>query len=101
MTDNKLSAEAATRALRAVALPDILKVEDLAQHLGISHEAVRRALREGKLPGRRVGRRWLLSRSALLEWLNAFREDAPARPKGSLHSLPASVRLLRGEKAKR
>lgn len=67
---NILTPEAAARALRAVALPDICRVEDLALPMGLTAGAVRKLLREGRLPGRRVGRRWLVARPALLEWLS-------------------------------
>ena len=61
----------ATQFLRALALPDICQVEDLASHLRQSPAAIRAALRRGQLPGRRVGKRWLISRAALLDWLGS------------------------------
>lgn len=63
----------AVEALRALSLPDICRVEDIAAHLKISQSAVRRLLRTGDIPGRRVGRRWLVSRLALLRWVEAAR----------------------------
>ncbi len=74
MQINQLSPQTAADALRAVALPDVCRVEDLAQHLNISPAAIRRALRRGDIPGRRVGKRWLVARLALVEWL-AVRSD--------------------------
>ena len=79
--------EAAAKALRSVSLPDICRVEDLAHHLGVSQSAVRAALRAGRLPGRRVGRRWLIPRPALLESLRhpeAARSD-PGHTAAGLH----------------
>ena len=70
-----MTPEAAAKALRSVSLPDVVTVDDLACHLRLSPSAVRAALREGRIPGRRVGRRWLISRPALLA---SFAR--PARP---------------------
>lgn len=81
---------AAAQAFRSVALPDICRVEDLASHLQLAPSTIRRALREGRLPGRRLGRRWLVSRSALLEWL---RTDLP----GGASRRPSNLRMVRGE----
>ena len=78
-------------ALRSVALPDFCTASDLAEHLGIAPSTVRRALREGHLPGRRCGRRWLVSRSALVEWL--------ATPEPSKRATP--IRHIRGGTRKR
>ena len=61
--------DATASAFRSVALPDVCRVEDLAHHLNISLAAIRSALRRGDLPGRRVGKRWLVSRQALLDRL--------------------------------
>ena len=66
-------------ALRAVALPDVCRVEDLAEHLDLSPATLRAALRAGVLPGRRLGRQWLISRQALLAWL-AEPEDYGDQP---------------------
>ena len=69
MANAVLSPEAAAKALRAVALPDVCKVEDLAHPLDLTPGAVRKLLRQGRLPGLLVGRRWLGPRPALLRWL--------------------------------
>ena len=69
MNKNALSPEAAAAAIRAVTLPDVCRVEHLAEPFGLTPGAVRKLLRQGRLPGRRVGRRWLVSRRALLRWL--------------------------------
>jgi len=72
--------ELTARALRSVALPDICTDEDLSRVVGIPLPLVRRHLREGRLPGRRCGRRWLVSRRALLGWLEQPEPDAGQRP---------------------
>jgi excisionase family DNA binding protein len=66
--------------LRAKVLPDVLTVEDLAEHLRLSTSAVRAALRRGEIPGRRLGRRWYCDR---LELLAALRPRRDLRVVGS------------------
>ncbi len=44
---------------------DMLTVSEAARRLGRSIEQVRRYLREGKLPGRRIGQQWFIDESAL------------------------------------
>lgn len=43
----------------------LLTVPEVAKRLGRSIEQVRRYLREGKLPGRRIGQQWFVEASAL------------------------------------
>ena len=42
--------------------PDMLSVQETAHLLGRSTEQVRRYLREGVLPGRRIGGQWFIAR---------------------------------------
>jgi excisionase family DNA binding protein len=53
-------------ALRRVALPDVCRVEDLAQHLRLASPTIRRLLRSGTIPGRKLGGRWFVARLDLL-----------------------------------
>ena len=53
-------------AIRAVALPDVLLTEDVARVLRIGVSAARAILRKGIIPAKKIGRRWLVSRSELL-----------------------------------
>ena len=53
---------------------EVLWTEDIALSLKRSGSAVRRLFLLGKLPGRRVGRRWCCPRSAFERWLAG--EDA-------------------------
>jgi excisionase family DNA binding protein len=63
----------------AVALPGtamgetrpVLSVAEAAVLLGISEWLLLQEIRRGTVPHRRCGRRILLSRATLLEWLNA------------------------------
>jgi len=43
-------------------------VEQAARRLDRSFEQVRRYLREGKLPGRRIGQQWFIEKAALSAW---------------------------------
>jgi excisionase family DNA binding protein len=52
------------RAARRAAA-DTLSVEDLAARLGIGRNQTYEAVRAGKIPSLRVGRRWLISRVVL------------------------------------
>lgn len=44
---------------------ELLTVAEVAERLGRSIEQVRRYLREGKLPGRRIGQQWFVEARAL------------------------------------
>lgn len=60
------SIEAAVAATRAIALPDLCSVEDLSRHLRRSASAIRTLLRTGDIPGKKIGRRWVIGRDHLL-----------------------------------
>jgi excisionase family DNA binding protein len=49
--------------------PDVLNVDQVADLLGLGRNTVYEAANRGELPHRRVGRRLLFSRTAVLEWL--------------------------------
>jgi len=58
-------------------------VAALAADLGLSERSTRSALRRGEIPHIRVGRRFILPRSAIAEWLRAAGrniEPGQARP---------------------
>ena len=70
----------ASAALRSISLPDVATVEDLARILRLSRSTIRGHLRAGAIPGRKIGRRWLVSRPALLRWLAEPSSYPPGRP---------------------
>ncbi len=70
-----LSNEAAVAAMRSVALPDVVDVAGLAWHLGLSESEVRAHLRAGRLPGRKIGRRWFVVRQELMAFLVQSRSE--------------------------
>ncbi len=55
--------------VRQIFVPDILLIEDLCRVLRMTPSGARAALRAGRIPGRRLGRRWVVSREALLALL--------------------------------
>ena len=54
-------------------------VAEAARRLGRSIEQVRRYLREGKLPGQRIGQQWFIEEEALAGWLPSRREASASR----------------------
>lgn len=69
----------AAAATRAVMLPEILDVSDLSRWLRCSPATSRRLLRDGVVPGKRIGRRWFVTRDALLTKLRPA--DQRPRPR--------------------
>ena len=47
---------------------DYVTVNEAARRLRRSIEQVRRYLREGRLPGRRIGQQWFIEEEALVRW---------------------------------
>jgi excisionase family DNA binding protein len=80
-------------------MPDreILNIDGAAAFLGVSVKTFSKVLREGDVPGRKVGREWKFSRQALIDWVGDSRSRAyldaadevptaaraPRRPSGS------------------
>ena len=76
-------------------MPDheILNIDGAAAFLGVSVKTFSKVLREGDVPGRKVGREWKFSRQALIDWIGSSRsrafldgneaEPAPAEPTGT------------------
>ncbi|MDF9409743.1 helix-turn-helix domain-containing protein [Pelotomaculum isophthalicicum JI] len=48
-----------------------MNLEEAAEFLRISQTTLKKLLREGEIPARKVGREWRLSRQALLKWLES------------------------------
>ena len=57
------------RELMALLDDQVLDVEGTAQFLGVSPNTVYEYAGRGEIPHRRIGRRFLFSRAALVEWL--------------------------------
>lgn len=52
---------------------EVLQADQVAQLLGVDRKTVYEAAGRGEIPHRRLGRRLLFSRSAILAWLNSCR----------------------------
>ncbi len=51
--------------------PDVLTLEEAAELLRVSVDALRTRAERGEVPGRRLGDEWRFRRDALLDWLAA------------------------------
>ena len=51
--------------------PDVLDVHGTAALLTVSADTVYDLFAKGELPGRKVGRKWLTTRAAVLRWIEA------------------------------
>ena len=49
---------------------ECMRAQEVARRLGISHNLVLRLLREGKLPGFKIGRVWLIRKDQLEQYLD-------------------------------
>jgi len=52
---------------------EIFNLQEAADFLGVSSKTFQKVLREGDVPGRKVGREWKFSRKALTEWVGSGR----------------------------
>ncbi|MGE3542015.1 MAG: helix-turn-helix domain-containing protein [Candidatus Tectimicrobiota bacterium] len=57
--------------------PEVLDVHLAAQLLTVSADTVYDLFQRGDLPGRKVGRKWLTTKTAVLKWLE---QSGAARP---------------------
>ena len=48
---------------------EILNIDEAAVLLGVSTKTFAKVLREGEIPGRKIGREWKFARRALIEWV--------------------------------
>jgi excisionase family DNA binding protein len=74
---------------------EILDVHMTAELLTVSADTVYDLLKKGELPGRKVGRKWLTTRSAVLRWIeNTAEEDTLARAieQGDAKALAAALK---------
>ena len=59
-------------------LPEVMTAEEVAKFLRVNVKTVYEAVKAGQLPGRRVGKRVVFWRDALLEWLRSTERVLPA-----------------------
>ncbi|HEX3828053.1 MAG TPA: helix-turn-helix domain-containing protein [Sporichthyaceae bacterium] len=56
--------------------PAIYTVEEVAELLGVARSTAYELVRDGKIPARRLGGRWVISRARFHAWLDADTDDA-------------------------
>lgn len=54
--------------------PEVLTLEQAAELLQAEPDAVRKLAEAGRLPGRKLGRKWRFSRRAVIDWLASGEE---------------------------
>ncbi len=69
--NSRITPYEAAEALAWLSLPDVVPIPALADHLKLHPSTVRGHLRAGRLPGRKVGGRWYVTRRDLLAFLEA------------------------------
>ncbi|MGD0671317.1 MAG: helix-turn-helix domain-containing protein [Candidatus Binatus sp.] len=72
---------------------DILTISELSAHLRVHPTTIYRLLREGRIPGFRVGSAWRFSRAAIEIW-----EKEQAEPIGGE---PVPIRKPKGRKGRK
>jgi excisionase family DNA binding protein len=55
--------------------PDVLDVHGAAALLTVSADTVYDLFAKGELPGRKVGRKWITTKSAVLRWIESSSGD--------------------------
>lgn len=74
---------------------EILDVHMTVELLTVSLDTVYDLIKKGELPGRKVGRKWLTTRSAVLRWIESTsQEDILARAieQGNPQALAAALK---------
>jgi len=61
---------------RQPADPDVLTVDGAAAMLGVDKRLIYAYLRDGKIPGKRVGKAWRLSRPQIHIWLGEIEDES-------------------------
>lgn len=51
--------------------PSIMTAKEAAELLGIHHTTLYESAKQGQIPCRRIGRRYIFERRALIDWLRA------------------------------
>lgn len=58
-------------------MADLIGPEEAAEILGVSRQYVTRLLKDGKIPGQKVGQRWVIQREDVEEYQRAQRRNKP------------------------
>jgi len=92
-----------TRKTTPQPMPDreILNIDGAAALLGVSVKTFSKVLRQGDVPGRKVGREWKFSRQALIDWIGHSRSRQFLDAEGGQASAPESPARRGGGSASR
>jgi excisionase family DNA binding protein len=83
---------------------EVLDVETTAQFLTVSTDTVYDLFKSGELPGRKVGRKWITTRAAVLRWIQSSAEEhslARAISRGDGQALQAALNSGKAQIGKR
>ena len=83
---------------------EVLDVKMAAKHLTVSADTVYDLFKSGELPGRKVGRKWLTTRNALLRWIVSSSENntlARAIERGDRHVITTALKSGKAQIKKR
>jgi excisionase family DNA binding protein len=83
---------------------EVLDVQMTAQLLTVSTDTVYDLFKSGELPGRKVGRKWLTTRAAVLRWIESSSEEhslTRAIEKGDQKALTAALKSEKVQLKKR
>jgi excisionase family DNA binding protein len=61
-------------------ISEVLDVRMAAELLTVSPDTVYDLFKRGELPGRKVGRKWLTTRNAVLRWIESSSEGGRGKP---------------------
>ena len=91
--------------MRAMALPDVLTLEETASYLRVPTETIERVATIGQLPGRRIDDSWRFLREAIDEWLRSndsrtvlLQQAGSLADDESISRLLASIYAARGRR---
>jgi excisionase family DNA binding protein len=79
-----------TRKSPLARVPEILDVPTAAEFLTVSQDTVYHLFQSGQLPGRKVGRKWVTTKAAVVRWIeHSSTNDSLARAveRGDRHAL--------------
>lgn len=75
-------------------VPEILDVRTAAAFLTVSRDTIYHLFQSGQLPGRKVGRKWVTTKAAVLRWIeHSSTNDSLARAleRGDRHALANAI----------
>ena len=90
--------------LAPIRTSEVLDVKMAAELLTVSADTVYDLFKSGELPGRKVGRKWLTTRNALLRWIENSSENntlARAIERGDRHVITTALKAGKAQIKKR